>query len=155
MGKTRITDDDRDGREEVSLNSVIPKPKEEEDPRAALEDFSGTKLSVKQSSWNSDVTKPKNPRSKTSIPVVKRLRPTSAPAKVWRIGKSAMGLARLLPIWKRKPAALNMDELLRRRVVLPGSGRCGEFREQLKPEHKTDDHLFVRESAFQQLFQFL
>ena len=94
------------------------------------------------------MTEPKNPRSKTSIPVVKQLT-EALEAHRRRMGKSAVG-----PIFQSGNGnPLNLDNLARR-VIIPALERC-EFREQLKPEHKTDDHLFVRESAFQQLFQFL
>ena len=105
------------------------------------EDLSGTELSVKRSLWNSQATEPKNPRSKASIPVVKQLN-EALEAHRRRMGKLAVG-----PIFQSgNGSPLNLDNLARR-IIIPALERC-EFCEQPKSEHKTDDHLFVRDNAF-------
>jgi integrase len=105
------------------------------------EDFSGTELSVQRSLWNSEATEPKNPRSKASIPVVKQLT-EALEAHRKRMGKLAVG-----PIFQSgNGSPLNLDNVARR-IIIPALERC-EFCEQQKSEHKNDDHLFVRDSAF-------
>jgi integrase len=105
------------------------------------EDFSGSELSVKQSVWNSDVTEPKNPRSKAAIPVVKQLT-EALEAHRNRMGKLAVG-----PIFQSgNGSPLNLDNLARR-IIIPALERC-EFCKQPKSEHKNDDHLFVHDNAF-------
>jgi integrase len=105
------------------------------------ENFSGTELRVKQSVWNSEVTEPKNPRGKASIPVVKQLT-EALEAHRNRMGKLAVG-----PIFQSGNGnPLNLDNLVRR-VIMPALERC-EFCEQPKSEHKNNDHPFVRDDAF-------
>jgi hypothetical protein len=61
--------------------------------------------------------------------------------------RSRMGKLAVDPIFQSGNGnPLNLNNLARG-VIIPALERC-EFCEQLKTKHKTDDHQFVRDSAF-------
>jgi integrase len=105
------------------------------------EHFTGKELAIKQSVWNSAVTEPKSSSGKAAIPVVKQL------ADALEAHKNRMGALAFGPVFQSENGKpLNLDNLARR-IIIPALERC-EFCEQLKSEHETSDHQFVRDKSF-------
>lgn len=106
------------------------------------EDFNGKELSVNRSVWGSQVNETKNPRSKASVPVVKKL------ADALNDHRQRMGALAVGYIFQAgNGSALNLDNLARR-AIIPALEKCAVCK-AAKEEHKTDGHEFKRDKTLE------